>query len=56
MSSCTYAEELYDSKRIKKIAAGKDPDKLSRSEQKKMDKEQEKQEKDAHKKHKKHDN
>lgn len=31
--------ELYDEKRVKKVAAGKDPDKPSKNELKKMDKE-----------------
>jgi hypothetical protein len=42
-------KEMYDSRRIKRIAAGKDPDKPSRSELKRMEKEEEKREKKKHK-------
>ena len=43
--------DITDPRRIRRMAAGKDPDKPSKSEQKKMEKEAEK----AAKKHKKHD-
>ena len=47
-------KELYDPNRIKKIAAGKDPDKPSKNEQKKLEKEEEKARKAEEKEAKKH--